>query len=95
VDVKVVRQARPGASAEVHPHVKAVRLNGQAKGLLAFYYQFGQLKKLLVVGLLKLGNMPDRCYQEVTVVIGKTVQYYDALAGPPQDHSISIVLRGL
>ncbi len=93
MQMQVTRQTRSTASAEIHADVEAVRFDGQRQGLLRFPDELGQFQKLLIRGLVKTGNMPGRGNQYVAVVIGKAVQYNDALVSPPEYEVLTVLLR--
>jgi hypothetical protein len=91
--VQVFRQAGPGTSAEIHPNIKTVRLYRQRQGLLRVSDKLAHLQHLFVGGLVKVGDVSGRSYQEVAVVVGEMIQYHQAKAGTPQ-HKILVVLFG-
>jgi hypothetical protein len=60
VDVHMFGQSRSGASAEIDTDVEALGLNRKRKDLLGVSCHFGHFKKLLVVRLVEIRDMPSR-----------------------------------
>ena len=91
--MQVTGQSRTTASAEIHADIEAVGFDGQRKGFLRFPDEFGQLQHLLIGCLVEVGNMPVRCNQNVAVIIGKAIQYDDALFRSPEYKVFAVLLR--
>jgi len=94
VDVQMVGQSRSSAPAEIDTDIEAVGLNRKRKNLLGISCHFGHFKKLFVVRLTEIRNVPDRRDEQVPIVIRKAIQYRDAVFGTPQDKIIVVILRG-
>ena len=90
----MVGQSRTGASAEIDTDIEAVGLNRKRKDLLGVSCHFGHFKKLLVVCLAEIGNMPDRRDEQMPIVIREAIHHRDAVFGTPQDKIIVVILRG-
>jgi len=93
VYVQVSRQARPGASPEVHPYIEAVRVYSQRKRFLGFADELDHLKHFLVVGLVEVGDVPQGRYQEMPVVVRVAIEDYDALFASPNHEILVVCLR--
>jgi hypothetical protein len=93
MQMKMSRQPRTAASAEIHTYIEAVGLDGQRQGLLRFPDELGQFQQLGVGCLFETGNMTDRCNQYVAVVIGKAIQYDDAFVCSPEYEVFAVLLR--
>ena len=90
----MVGQSCSGASAEIDTDIEAVRLNRKRKDLLRVSCHFGHFKKLFVVCLTEIRNMPDRRDEQMPIVIRKAIQNRDTVFGTPQDKIIVVILRG-
>jgi hypothetical protein len=86
-------QPRTGASAEIDTDIEAVGLNRKRNNLLGVSCHFGHFKKLLVVCLTEIGNMPDRRDKQMPIVIREAIQNRDAVFGTPQDEIVVVILR--
>ena len=93
VYVQMVGQARAGASAEVHPDIEAVRFYRKSQQLLGVPYQFCHFEKLFVVCLFEIGNVLNRCDEQMAIVVGKAIKHRDTVFGTPQNKIFVIVLR--
>jgi hypothetical protein len=93
MDMKMAWQARSGASAEVHPDIKAVRSYRQRQGFLAFTDQLYQFQQLFIACRFEVGNVTGRRYQQMAVVVGEAIEYYDASVRTPE-HKIFIIVSG-
>ena len=89
----MVGQSRAGASAEIDTYIEAVRFNRKRKDLLRVSCHFGHFKKLLVVCLAEIGNMPERCDEQMPIVIRETIHNSDTVFGTPQDKILVVILR--
>jgi hypothetical protein len=89
----MVGQSRSGAPAEINTYIEAVGLNRKRKYLLRVSCHFGHLKKLLVVCLVEIRDVPNRRDEQMPVVIRKAIQNRDTVCGTPQDKIIVIILR--
>jgi len=83
MDMKMVGQACTGASAEIHADIEAMRFYHQRQELLGLSNEFGQLQHFFVACGIKVRDMPGWCYQQMSVVVGKVIQYYDAVTRSP------------
>lgn len=95
VYVEMAGQACACTSAEVHTDIEAVRVDCQRKRFLRFADELGHFEHLVVVGLVEVGDVPQRRYQQVAVVVRVAVQDYDALIGAPKDEILVVLLRGI
>ena len=93
VDVKMLGQSGPAASAEIHADIKAVRFYRQREGFLRCPNQLEHLEQLIIIRFIQLADMSDRRYQQMAVVIRVLVQYYDAFFRSPEDEVFIVVLR--
>ncbi len=89
----MVWQSCAGASAEIDADVKAVWLNRKRKRLLGVPCQFCQFKKLFVVRLAEIRNVPDRGNEQMPVVIREAIHHCDTVFGTPQDKILVVILR--
>ncbi len=93
MDMQMARQARPGAAAEVHPDVEAVRFYRQQQSLLRFPDELCHLQQLFVGCTAEVGSVSIRGYQQVAVVVWEAIQHYDALVRSPKHHVFDVGLR--
>jgi len=93
VNVQMAWQPGPGASAEVHTYVKSVRLYCRKQRLLRLAYQLCQFEQFGIAGLFELGDVPCRCYQQMTVVVWKAVEYDDAVTAAPEHEVFGVIGR--
>ncbi len=63
VDMQMSRQSRPGASAEVHTDVEAVRFYRQRKCLLRLPDKLAHFKQFVVRGQREIRYVPGGRYQ--------------------------------
>jgi hypothetical protein len=91
MDVQMTRQSRPGASAEIHPNVEAVRFYRQRECLLGFPDQQDHFKQLLAACLVEVGDVSGRRYQQVAIIIGEAIQNHDTSIGSPQ-HEVCVII---
>jgi hypothetical protein len=94
VDMHMVGQSRSGASAEIDTDIETVWLNRERKNLLGVSCHFGHFKKLLVVCLVEIRDVPNRRDEQMPIVIRKAIHYRDAVFGTPQDKIVVVILRG-
>jgi hypothetical protein len=94
VYVHMVRQSRTGASAEIHPDIEAVGLYCKSQHFLDVPHQFCHFEKLFVVCLFEIGYVPNRCDEQMAIVIGEAIKHRDTVFGAPQDKIFAVVLRG-
>jgi hypothetical protein len=90
----MVGQSRSGASAEIDTDIEPVRLNRKRKDLLGIPCHFGHFKKLLVVCLVKIRDMPGRRDEQMPIVIREAIHHCDTVFGTPQDEIIVVILWG-
>ena len=90
----MVGQSRSGAPAEIDTDIEAVGLNRKRKDLLGVSCHFGHFKKLLVVRLVEIRDVPNRRDEQMPIVIRKAIQNRDTVFGTPQDKIIVVILRG-
>jgi len=95
VDVKMLGQSGSCAPAEIHSNVEAMRLYRQRQGLFCFPYQFGQLQHLFITGLVNVGDVPGRRYEQMTIVVREAVEYHEAALRAPQHQVFIVILRVL
>ena len=63
MDVEMLRQAGPCASAEIHTDIEAVGFYRQGQGFLQFSDEFHHFQQLFVGRLVKVGDVSGRRYQ--------------------------------
>jgi hypothetical protein len=90
----MVGQSRSGASAEIDADVEAVGLNRKRKNLLGVPCQLCHFKKFFVVRLAEIVDVPDRCNEQMPVVIREAIHHRDTVFGTPQDKILVVILRG-
>jgi hypothetical protein len=73
MNMQMVGKARARASAEVHPDIESVGLYRQIKRFLGVSYKLVHFEKLFIGRLFEIGYVPQGCYQQMAVVIGKVV----------------------
>jgi hypothetical protein len=87
-------QAGSGASAEIHPDIKAVRLYRGSQHFFAVNYKFRNLKQNGIVQLVEFCSVFVRSYKQMAVVIGKFIEHRKAVCRP-SDYEIFLVLLGV
>ena len=90
----MVGQSRSGAPAEIDAYIEAVGLNRKRKNLLGVSCHFGHFKKLLVVCLVEIRDVPSRRDEQMPIVIRKAIYHCDAVFGTPQNKIIVVILWG-
>ncbi len=63
MNVEMVGQTCARASAEIHTDIEAVWFYRQGEGLLRFSNEFHQLQQFFIGSLVKVGDVPDGCYE--------------------------------
>ncbi len=94
VNMQVFGHACTGAPAEIHAHIETVRCDGSGQDFLAFADEFGQFEKFIFGGAFKIGYVPQRCDQQMPVIIWKLVEDHHTPLGAPE-HKIFGILVGI